>query len=164
MKKLPINNIGWPIVIYCLVLNCITHAYSMIIDYGGWDFTVAEIFMVQTVHLSFLAWDYSDAANLPGKNPKELKQIPTLLEHIAAGLCPSQCMGGPAGHMIDFLDFIYARNDYVVLVNSTWPTLKKIMTATAWTFIYLIIIHRYPVSLLYTDYSAQPFQNRVFLC
>ncbi len=161
LRKLDQKTVAWRIVIYCLAVTGITHAHRIITNYGGWDMSLSELLMVQTVHLSYLAWDYQDATEKTPRNPKILKALPTLLEHLAAGLCPSQSLGGPEGHLVDFLDYIYSRKEYAVPVSTTWPTFKKITTAIAWLCVYLAIISRYPISLLYNDYSSHPFYMRV---
>ncbi len=142
-----------------------THLYRLLTNYGGWDMSLAEIFMVQTVHLSNLAWDYSDALDDSTRNRHVLKVFPNLLEFMAAGLSPSQSLGGPEGHIIDFLDYIYSRGIYTAPVSTLLPTLRTVGTAVFWLLaIYLPLVSRYPLELLYTDFDANPFGRRVFFC
>lgn len=134
----------------------------MIIKYGLWDMSIAETFMTQTIYLSNLAWDYGDAIDPATKNRYTFKSFPTLLEFMASGLCPSQSLGSCVGHLTEFLDYIYQRNVFATQVSVFWPTVKTIGMGIMWIAIYVPTVARYPVNLLYTDFSAQPFGVRVF--
>eukprot|EP01022_Parablepharisma_sp_SALTPOND_P008320 TRINITY_DN135639_c0_g1_i1.p1 TRINITY_DN135639_c0_g1~~TRINITY_DN135639_c0_g1_i1.p1 ORF type:complete len:540 (-),score=1.53 TRINITY_DN135639_c0_g1_i1:146-1765(-) len=162
LQRLPRKTLAWKVIIYCLTVTGLTHIYRMITNYGGWDMSISELFMVQTVHFSYLAWDYSDAVNESNKNPKALKNLPSLLEHLAAGLCPSQCLGGPEGHLQDFLDYIYFQKEHAIPISTIWPAFEKIMYAIGSLFVYLFLVNLYPTSLLHTDYASQPFYVRVY--
>jgi hypothetical protein len=133
------------------------------VNYGGWDMSVSEILMMQTIQLSHVAWDYADGdKNEKTISKKPIKTMPSLFEFIASAICPSQCLGGPSMHLVDFLDYIYRRNDYEKPVDTVAPALKRVMASLFWITIYLAIINNYPLSLLYDGtYADQPFHLRV---
>jgi len=156
------ETLGWRIIIYCLAVTGGTHLRAIIVNYGGWDMSVAELFMVQTVHLSYLAWDYADGVKKETKNPKILLTFPTFLEYMAAALCPTCSLGGPEFHVVDFLDYVYSRHDFAVHENPGWPSFYKMFTGFCWLAIYGAVVNKYPISLLYDNYSSQPFYTRVY--
>ena len=115
--------------------------------------------MIQTIHLSNVAWDYSDG-EVKTEKPSQyrLENLPSLIEYLAAGLCPTQVLAGPSGHVSDFLNYIHRRNEYASEFNTGLVALKRFLTGTAWVIIYAGILHFVPFEILYTT----TFQNSNF--
>ncbi len=136
-------------MLYSLGTTGVFHIHCMVCNYGGWDMTVVELLMIQTIHLSNLSWDYSDGADPENKSATRLRVFPSFFEYMAAGLCPAQCLAGPSGHITDFLNYIYRRNEYAHMVGTLVPTVQKVVTALVWLAVYGTIVYLFPFRLLY---------------
>ena len=163
LRNLKRNTLGWTITLYGLVATGISHAERFFSNYGGWDMSISEILMMQTVHISTLAWDYQDGADDTKKGSRTaLKELPGLMEYFAAGLSPSQTLAGPCSHIIDFTDYIYARKEFTTSVKTVLPGLQKFTTALFWLGVYVFMTSKLPTSILYSpSYSELPFHLRV---
>eukprot|EP01022_Parablepharisma_sp_SALTPOND_P001349 TRINITY_DN106150_c0_g1_i1.p2 TRINITY_DN106150_c0_g1~~TRINITY_DN106150_c0_g1_i1.p2 ORF type:complete len:424 (+),score=9.45 TRINITY_DN106150_c0_g1_i1:466-1737(+) len=150
-RLVPRAYIGWTTVVYSLSVTAAFHIKRMYENYGGWDMTIAHILMMQTVHLSYLAWDYTDGADHENKSLKKLGELPTFFEFLAAALCPSQILAGPASHFVDFKNYIYQTNEYSKPVGTVWPAFKKFLTGFTWLVIYGSIVNYFPFDLFYTE-------------
>ena len=146
------SNIGWTVILYCLGTSTIFHLYRMIINYGGWDMTIVQLLMIQTLHLSNAAWDYSDGESTSEKpSPTRLKDLPSFLEFFGAALCPSQCLSGPFTHISDYLNYIHRRNEYAVQVDTGFESFKRFLTAVAWLASYGTVLAYIPFTTFYTS-------------
>jgi len=135
----------------------------MIIDYGGWTVTVAQLFMIQVLHLSYIGWDYSDGANKECKSRTKLVQLPSLFEFMAAALAPTQVLTGPFSHLTDFLNYIYRRQEYADIPSGASLGFIRLSTSIAWTLAYILLGKFFPFKLIYTDkFQEGSFLEKIF--
>ncbi len=159
--------LAWTVLIFTLVCTGIGHVYRYYTNYGGWDMSICQLMMMQCIHLSVLAWDYVDGAVV--ETPKApvskvaLKTLPNLIEYLAAALVPNQMLGGPNGHVKDFLDYIYHRNEYQKPVPTVKPAMIRLGTGLCWLVVYIGIVLVFPTNLVYGEtYAENGFLTRVY--
>lgn len=162
MKIVDRKVVGWAVVIFSLAFTSIFHIHRMLYDYGVWDCTIAQILMIQTIHLSNIGWDYSDGGEKGTKNPKVLKEIPDFLEFLGSCLIPSQCLGGPCTHFVDFHRYIYNEGEYSQNFSTLLPAIKRIFTGLVWLGIYVLSVAFFPFKNLYiTKFSEKSYFMQV---
>eukprot|EP00826_Nyctotherus_ovalis_P049798 TRINITY_DN6041_c0_g1_i2.p1 TRINITY_DN6041_c0_g1~~TRINITY_DN6041_c0_g1_i2.p1 ORF type:complete len:303 (+),score=48.57 TRINITY_DN6041_c0_g1_i2:401-1309(+) len=142
-------------LLYTLSTSAVFHVRRMILDYGGWSTTVSQLFMIQVLHLSYVAWDYSDGADKESKSRTKLVALPSLLEFTAAALSPTQVLAGPFSHLTDFLNYIYRRHEYAHDMPFTWVGFIRLGTSLVWIVVYAVIGKMFPFRLIYTEKFQQ---------
>jgi len=158
--------VGWVITIFSLSFTAVFHIYRMILHYGRWDTTIVQLLMVQVIHLSNVAWDYTDGELIDkkeNKNPKALKDIPDFFEYLSSGVIPSQCLGGPCTHLYDYHRFIYKEEEFSQNFKTAFPAFRKFLVGITWLAVYICHISFFPLDLLYsTQFSGSSFLMRVY--
>jgi hypothetical protein len=126
--------------------------------------TITQLLMIQTIGLSNVAWDYCDGETKTEKPSKNrLVELPSFLEFMAAGLCPTQVLAGPSSHLSDFLNYIYRRNEYASEISTGFVALQRFLTGITWVVIYAVILSFVPFEILYTNaFHNSNFFTRVF--
>eukprot|EP01022_Parablepharisma_sp_SALTPOND_P016701 TRINITY_DN2508_c0_g1_i2.p1 TRINITY_DN2508_c0_g1~~TRINITY_DN2508_c0_g1_i2.p1 ORF type:complete len:392 (-),score=-24.15 TRINITY_DN2508_c0_g1_i2:528-1655(-) len=151
---------GWSVLIYTVLVTTIIHLCGL---WGKQGNISAQIFIIQTLHLSFLGFDYTDGFS-KASSKTALMTLPTFLEYLAAGFCPSQCLSGPSGHISDFLHYIYQCEEYTKPVNSTPAAAKNLIASLAWLAVSIKVTSFFPVNkLLDPKFSSISLDRRVIL-
>lgn len=159
------ENLGWIVLIFTLLMTGIGHAYRYFTNYNGWDMSICQLLMMHNIYLSFIAWDYVDGAKEISKSKSKtaLTQLPNLLEYFACAVCPNLSLGGPSGHIKDFLDYIYHKDVYQKTVPTFWSAMGRLGTGFCWIFVYGGIAVFFPATLVYSEKFAEfNFGKRVF--
>jgi len=165
-RNVPRKFAGWIITIFALLVSSIVHIERMINDYGGWHLGVSTSMMLQCIHLSSFAWDYTDGAQDPAKLSTDqkkyaIKEYPGIIEFLAAAVSPGQSFSGPASNFNDFMDWIYLRGDFEKLPDSKNACFKRFMTGVCFIFVNLVLTMFFPSDLLTSEnYPNESFINR----
>ena len=164
LRSVKKSKVGWTLVIYPWSMTLLVHLYNLIRGTKGLHFLAIQILMTQTMHLANIGWDYADADNLTKNESRTtLRNVPSLMEHLAAGLCPSQCLGGPISHVSDFLRYIYSLEEFKAEVNTQRESAKNVITGFIWLIVNVLITKSFPATLLNEpEFAQNDVVTRVF--
>ena len=130
-------------------------------DYGGWHLGISTSAMLQCVHLSSFAWDYTDGGE---EDPKQLsseqkknaiKEYPGLIEFMAAAVCPTQSFTGPASNFMDFMDYVWRRGDFAHIPDTGKACAKKVGLGAVFIVMHLVLGKFYTAEMLRTKEFAE---------
>ena len=153
--------VGWTLLIYSAAATAAAHVYSMCINYAGPEVKVTGVLMGQTFFLSFIGWDWYDGSD--DKKGAALTKFPSLLEYLAAGFCPSQCISGPVGHFKDFYNYIKEKEGYKDIPSTIRAGMGRIAHCALWLFIwYSIKAYAFTIGLHSDKYKQLTFMQKVF--
>jgi len=115
---------GWGLTIYSVGVTGCAHFYTYFIGESDLVGKLEGIFIFQALHISIYGWDFAEADIAGNTNKHALNFTPTIIEYLAAGLCPSQVLLGPSDHFKGFYNFIYRREEYSETIDSFSHSLK----------------------------------------
>jgi len=152
--------VGWSITIFALAFLIYVHIQRMVTDYGGWHIGIETSVMIQTIHLSSVAWDYTDGGENEAKLSSEqkknaIKEQPTFLEFCASALCPTQSFAGPSSNFGDFKAFIYQTGVYKNVPSTIIPCLKRFGLGVIFVALYVLLHKNFPPEFLRGPIFAQ---------